>query len=344
MPVRTALRTATDIAHAVTVLHESGVLHRDLKPSNVLFDTVRGAERVLVADLGLAKAIAQASGFTVVAGTPGYMAPEQSLPGGGLDVRADVHAIGAMTYQMLTGRTPHAGRPAAMAPSKLRPGVPKQVDRVVMRALDADRERRWPSPATFAAALNASITAGPSRAWLALRRTVGAGVALAALALTAGATVPYGTPDGWVRVTDRTGALSVAVPRAWAGQLRDAGWDAAALGLPAGNEPGLQVGAALDDDDSPSLLAGASRWIVPGATATWPTHPGCTREAARRGSFAGLNGEIHRWTSCAGTTVAYSDVLLSSQRSRGVYLQLKQVNGVDRTDEVLRTIRLHHPT
>ena len=64
-------------------LHEAGVLHRDLKPSNVLYDIVRGTERVLVADLGLAKAIAHASGFTVVAGTPGYMAPEQSRPGGG---------------------------------------------------------------------------------------------------------------------------------------------------------------------------------------------------------------------------------------------------------------------
>src|SRR3954452_7302664 len=117
MSVPVALRTAAAIARATGDPHDAGVLHRDLKPSNVLFDTIRGVERVLVADLGLAKAIAYASGFTVVAGTPGYMAPEQSQPGGGLDVRADVHAIGAMAYQMLTSRTPGDG---AVAPSKLR--------------------------------------------------------------------------------------------------------------------------------------------------------------------------------------------------------------------------------
>jgi serine/threonine protein kinase len=132
LSVRDALRTAADIARAVTDLHEAGVLHRDLKPSNVLFGTVRGAERVLVADLGLAKSIAYASGFTVVAGTPGYMAPEQLQPGAGLDVRADVHAIGALAYQMLTARTP--GTPP-VAPSKLRPGIARSVDRVILRAL-----------------------------------------------------------------------------------------------------------------------------------------------------------------------------------------------------------------
>ncbi|MEU4419405.1 serine/threonine-protein kinase [Actinoplanes sp. NPDC024001] len=338
MPVRTALRTATDIAHAVTVLHESGVLHRDLKPSNILFETVRGTERVLVADLGLAKAIAHASGFTVVAGTPGYMAPEQSRPGGGLDVRADVHAIGAMTYQMLTGHTPRPGR---SAPSKLRSGVPRQLDRVVMRALDADRSRRWASPAAFASALNA--TTASSQVKRKVLRTAGSAVALAALALTAGATVPSGTPHGWVRVADRTGALSLAVPPGWAQQLRDSGWDAASLGFPAGNEPGLQVGAALADPGSPSLFAGVSRWLVPGARATWPTHDGCTRRPDRRGSFAGLSGEVRTWTNCGGAPIAYTDALLTDGGRRpGVYLQLKQVDGVDRTDEVLRTVRLAH--
>src|SRR3954447_10667195 len=150
MPVRTALRVAASIARAAADLHDSGVLHRDLKPSNVLFGEVRGAERVLVADLGLAKAIAYASGFTVVAGTPGYMAPEQSRPGGGLDVRADVHAIGALTYQMLTAAPPNG---AALPPSKRRPGVSPEVDRIVLRALAADRTRRWPTATALADAL-----------------------------------------------------------------------------------------------------------------------------------------------------------------------------------------------
>jgi len=105
LDVDVALRHAADIARGAAVLHGLGVIHRDLKPSNVLFGTDSGGrERVLVADLGLAKAVAHASGFTVIAGSPEYMAPEQTRPGGGIDIRADVYALGALAYHMLTGR------------------------------------------------------------------------------------------------------------------------------------------------------------------------------------------------------------------------------------------------
>ncbi|XVU25339.1 serine/threonine-protein kinase [Actinoplanes sp. CA-054009] len=337
MPVRTALRIAGDIADAVSVLHESGVLHRDLKPSNVLFDTVRGSERVLVADLGLAKEIAHASGFTVVAGTPGYMAPEQQLPGGGLDVRADVHAIGAMTYQMLTGSPPQPGR---VAPSKLRTGVSRDVDRVVMRALDGDRDRRWPSTAAFARALNDATTAVPSRVLRFLRRGVGTVVALGLLIYVGGATVVDGTPAGWVRVADNGGTLSVAVPGDWARQLRDSGWNVAALGLPPGTEPGLQVGADLASRTSSGLFAGMSRWLAPGAKAAVPSHPGCTRGADREAAADGLTGRVQRWTACPDG-VSYSEVLLTRAGDPGVYLQIRQAgSGADRTDDVLETLRI----
>ncbi|GAA0453096.1 serine/threonine protein kinase [Paractinoplanes deccanensis] len=338
LPVRTALRIASDIAHAVSVLHESGVLHRDLKPSNVLFDTVRGAERVLVADLGLAKEIAHASGFTVVAGTPGYMAPEQQLPGGGLDVRADVHAVGAMTYQMLTGRPPQPGK-AAVPPSRLRTGVSRDVDRVVMRALDSDRGRRWPSTAAFAQALDDAANATPSRVLRFLRRGVGTAAGLGALAFAGGATVVDGTPAGWIRVADAGGTLSVAVPGEWAGQLRDAGWNAAGLGLPAGTEPGLQVGADLRSETAPGLFAGVSRWLVPGARAAVPSHPGCTRGGDRELAVAGMTGRVQRWTGCPDG-VSYSEVLLTEAGKPGVYLQIRQDGGADRTAEVLETLRV----
>ena len=318
LPIDTTVRIATDIAEAVTVLHESGVLHRDLKPSNVLFDTVRGVERVLVADLGLAKSIAQASGFTVAAGTPGYMAPEQRLPGGGLDERADVHAIGAMTYQMLTGRTPAVRAP--VSPSKLRSGIPRQLDRVVMRAIDADRSRRFPTAAAFAAALD--VPAGTYRirhaSWLALP--------LAALATTAGATVPGGTPDGWVRVADRTGTISVSVPEQWALQLRDSGWES-----PAGQRPGLRVSSDLAASDAPGVFAGL---FTESAGPTPPSHGNCTRLPERRVVAAGRTGIAQRWTGCEAS---YTEVLLD-----GVYLQITQVDGTDRTDDVLRTLRLDH--
>lgn len=346
MPVRTALRTASDIAHAVSVLHESGVLHRDLKPSNVLFDTVRGSERVLVADLGLAKEIAHASGFTVVAGTPGYMAPEQHLPGGGLDVRADVHAIGAMTYQMLTGKPPQYGRTVTTAPSKLRAGVSREVDRVVMRALDADRDRRWPTTAAFARALDAAISVAPSRILRFLRHTVGTALTLALLAYAGGATVPGATPAGWVRVTDAGRVLSLAVPGDWGRQLRDSGWNAAAVGLPTSStaEPGLQIGADLGSLTSPGLFAGSSRWLAPGSPITVPAHPGCTRGPDREVLAAGMTGRVQRWTGCAGTTVSYDEVVLTRPGGHpGVYLQIRQdTSGTDHTDGILRTLRVDH--
>ncbi|WIM96695.1 serine/threonine-protein kinase [Actinoplanes oblitus] len=333
MPIGAALRTASDIARAVTVLHDSGVLHRDLKPSNVLFDTVRGDERVLVADLGLAKEIAQASGFTVVAGTPGYMAPEQSLPGGGLDVRVDVHAIGALTYEMLTGKPPRPG--AVAAPSKLRPGVSRQIDRAVLRALDPDRNRRWPTAAAFAEALSTS----PSRR---LARVAGAVVCLAALAAAGGAAVPGGTPPGWTRVGSADGVVSVAVPSSWSRQLRDGGWDPASIGLPAGGQPGLQVGADLIDPAaaSPAVLAGAGRWIREPVDATLPVHGSCTRQPDRRVSAGELSGSARRWTGCAGTALSYTEVLLTGPGGRGVYLQIRQDDEADRTDDILRTLRV----
>jgi hypothetical protein len=158
LPVAEALRLATEVARGVEVINRLGVIHRDLKPSNVLFQsTTDGGERLLIADLGLAKALAHASGaFTLPVGTPGYMSPEQARFGGGLDVRADVYGLGALTYHLLTGRAPGAA-PVTVPPSAIRPDLPPAVDEVVMRALAADREHRWPTAEAFAAALAAPL-------------------------------------------------------------------------------------------------------------------------------------------------------------------------------------------
>jgi serine/threonine protein kinase len=158
LPVAEALRLAIEVALGVDVINRLGIIHRDLKPSNVLFQsTTDGGERLLIADLGLAKALAHASGaFTLPVGTPGYMSPEQARFGGGLDVRADVYGLGALTYHMLTGRAPGTA-PVLAPPSSLRPELPATVDEVVMRALEPDRERRWPSAEAFAAALRAPL-------------------------------------------------------------------------------------------------------------------------------------------------------------------------------------------
>ena len=160
LPVGEALRLATEVAHGVEVINRQGVIHRDLKPSNVLFQsTTDGGERLLIADLGLAKALAHASGaFTLPVGTPGYMSPEQARFGGGLDVRADVYGLGALTYHLVTGRPPGSA-PVGERPSDIRRGLPPAVDEIVMRALEADRELRWPTAEAFAAALAVPLAA-----------------------------------------------------------------------------------------------------------------------------------------------------------------------------------------
>ncbi len=158
LPVDEALRLAIEISRGVEVINRLGIIHRDLKPSNILFQsTADGGERLLIADLGLAKALAHASGaFTLPVGTPGYMSPEQARFGGGLDVRADVYGLGALAYHLLTGRAPGPA-PVQVPPSARRPGLPQIVDDIVMRALESDRERRWPSAEAFAAALSVPL-------------------------------------------------------------------------------------------------------------------------------------------------------------------------------------------
>ncbi|MFB4317323.1 serine/threonine-protein kinase [Actinomadura sp. 21ATH] len=154
LPAAEAIALAEEIAYGVEVINTLGVIHRDLKPSNVLFQSAPdGGERLLIADLGLAKALAHASGaFTLPVGTPGYMSPEQARFGGGLDVRADVYGLGALTYHMLTGRPP-GPPPVKEPPSALRDDLTPAFDQVVLRALETEREKRWPTAEAFAEAL-----------------------------------------------------------------------------------------------------------------------------------------------------------------------------------------------
>ena len=158
LPVADALRYGADIARGLAVLHQVGVIHRDVNPANVLLRAGRdgAGERVLIADLGLAKAAARGSGFTLTVGTPGYTAPEQARPGeGGLDRRADVYSIGAVLHHMLTGVAP-AEDERPVPPRELNPDVPEPVDAVVRQALAVRPEDRFPSAGALADALDAA--------------------------------------------------------------------------------------------------------------------------------------------------------------------------------------------
>jgi serine/threonine protein kinase len=147
----------------LSVLHEHGVVHRDIKPQNLLLRSGGSAgDRLLVADLGVAKAMLHASGLTQVVGTPAYMAPEQAT-GGGIDRRADVHALAAVTYQMLTGRLARTGTISELAHASLPAPpssyveLPRAVDDVLLRALQPDPEHRWRDVDSFVRALGAAL-------------------------------------------------------------------------------------------------------------------------------------------------------------------------------------------
>ncbi len=150
-------------ADGLSVLHALGIVHRDIKPQNLLLRSDGDGRRLLVADLGLAKAILHASGITQVVGTEAYMAPEQMHMATPLDARADIHALGAVAYHLLTGRTARTGDMASLMNAKLpaKPSVHRPelqpLDAVLLRALEPRADRRWDDAASFAAALRARV-------------------------------------------------------------------------------------------------------------------------------------------------------------------------------------------
>lgn len=143
-----SLRLLAEIVAGVQVLHDAQIVHRDLTPGNVLFRSRHvGEEQVLVADLGLAKELAAASGLTARAGTPGFMAPEQDHPLATVDRRADVYALGRLGAVLLT----EPG--GADGGWRLRPGVPEAVGDVLRTATARDPADRQPDADAFGAAL-----------------------------------------------------------------------------------------------------------------------------------------------------------------------------------------------
>lgn len=165
LPLADALRLGREIAEAVAAVHRHGILHRDLKPSNVMVDP---STHIRLLDFGLARLREADVGVTVqgeILGTPRYMAPERFDPTlGETDEQSDVFGVGALLYEMLTGRPPvkaHALQ-AVIAellmstpqpPSALNPEVPPHIDHVCLRALARMKADRYASAADLAADL-----------------------------------------------------------------------------------------------------------------------------------------------------------------------------------------------
>lgn len=163
-----AVRIITQVGRGLKHLHARGVLHRDVKPANVLFRTDPNGDRAMLSDLGLGKSLAEVSRITMPGGTPAYVAPEQVM-GERLDHRADLYSLGAVAYAAFTGQAPHgvASLGAVMqieAPppsmTTLREDVTDAVDVVVRRALEPDRDKRWPDLDSFLNALREAHTTG----------------------------------------------------------------------------------------------------------------------------------------------------------------------------------------
>ncbi|MEO8637031.1 MAG: protein kinase [Gemmatimonadales bacterium] len=173
LPIADAVRIATEVAGALDYAHRHQVIHRDIKPENILLHD----GRALVADFGIALAASKAGGSRMTEtgmslGTPTYMSPEQAMGEREITARADVYALGCVTYEMLVGDPPFLGGTAQAIvakvmtekpapPSRMRDTIPPGVEDAILTALEKLPADRFATAAEFAAAFTAAGTTIP---------------------------------------------------------------------------------------------------------------------------------------------------------------------------------------
>ena len=211
-PSREAAALVSTLADAVEFAHRRGIVHRDLKPSNILLNEEGAAK---VSDFGLARDVSGAANVTLTGvrvGTPSYMAPEQAL-GNALAVgpATDVYALGAILYEMLTGRPPFRGESSEAtlrqvieedpaAPSRLNLQVPRDLETICLKCLRKDPGRRYATASALGDDLRRFRTGEPILArpvgpleratkWVRRRPGATAGAAASLLLVAAMATV-----------------------------------------------------------------------------------------------------------------------------------------------------------
>ncbi|WP_328655130.1 protein kinase [Micromonospora sp. NBC_00330] len=366
IPAPTALRLLGEVCAGVAVLHRHGVVHRDLTPGNILFRSARpgGAEQVLIADLGLAKALAAASGLTARAGTPGYMAPEQDDPGAVVDTRADVYGLGRLGIRLLAA-DPSSANPTRPDPPRhppeirLRDDVPAAVAAVLAQATAHRPADRYPDAATLHAALirasapaGLATAAGPVRRQrrpghpYRLRRAGAAVVAVAAVGVAgaesggAGSALPVGG-------TYTTGPLTVTLPPGWS--ATGATW-AGQYGADGEPEPALVMSPQprrwAADPRLPGAFVGLSASTAARATPAGflaeRTHGDCTPAPARTTRQAGVEWTVVAYRCERDRPQIVESAALHPGRPALAYVQIAPPadGGPDFVDTLLAGIRM----
>ncbi len=184
LPVERSLNILRQVSSALTAAHAKGIVHRDVKPENIYLVRRGEVDFVKVVDFGVSKAVhvgeegperQRLTRTGTVLGTPLYMSPEQARGGEDVDHRADIWSAGLLLYECLTGEVPFRANnylgvisqvltQETVPPSQLRPelGIPAAVDRVVMRALDKDRDKRYQQMAEFKNDLERLLAGDPN--------------------------------------------------------------------------------------------------------------------------------------------------------------------------------------
>lgn len=173
LPLRDLLAAIRDIAFALDAAHRQGIVHRDVKPGNILIEAGE-SRRAFILDFGVAREIRTPVSQTgSIVGTPEFMAPEQ-IRGDSRRIgpASDVYSLGATLYRLLTGRLPYAGddiielvrrmsEEDPVPPRRLRPDLPGEVETILLRAMEKDPVRRYPSARAMAEDLDRFLRGDP---------------------------------------------------------------------------------------------------------------------------------------------------------------------------------------
>ncbi len=303
-PARAAALLVGTLARAIDAAHRQGVIHRDLKPANILVQPAEEADSggvrsgrdgadplgglvPKITDFGLARTVQGQAGLTrtgFTVGTPEYMAPEQAGGDSGqVGPAVDVYALGVILYQLLTGRPPFRGESPAevlrasasappIAPRRLEPRVPRDLETIVLKALEKEPAHRYRTAEALAEDLRRLLADEPI-------------LARPPSALTTCASSPAGTRAWWA-------GCWASSPPCWRG--------------PSSRSALPRAPSITPDRPSPRSARRSSRSTAPGwrprsrpcRRTTWPT-PRTSSRRPRRTCAAGNGG-----TCTAGSTTA----------------------------------------